>query len=233
MPSPATYNPPRTPATVAVVLLSVCAAAALLSLAALVNQYGLLGDLAAGASAVSDDAVDRSDRMVAAASFLELATMLATAVAFIIWFHRVRVNAELFDPSGHRRGRGWAIGSWFTPFVALWFPRQIAGDIWQASITPDERGVRARESQALLSLWWAAFIGFNVLSRLGSKTGDTGADIESLRTGTALLIVSDAVELAAAVLAILVVRKLTAMQEQQYGTVMARAYGMPPAGVLG
>ncbi|MVO85355.1 DUF4328 domain-containing protein [Streptomyces sp. p1417] len=33
--------------------------------------------------------------------------LVANGVVFLVWFHRVRVNAEVFEPCVHRKGRGW------------------------------------------------------------------------------------------------------------------------------
>lgn len=56
---------------------------------------------------------DRADGLVALAGILQTLTYVAAIVVFLVWFHRVRVNAEVFDPFGHRKKRGWAIGGWF------------------------------------------------------------------------------------------------------------------------
>ncbi|WP_346093027.1 DUF4328 domain-containing protein [Streptomyces olivaceiscleroticus] len=70
---------------------------------------------------------------------LSVQVLPVAAVVFIVRFHRTRINGEILAPEGHRRGRLWAVGAWFTPIVALWFPRQIAGDTWKASSAPGSR----------------------------------------------------------------------------------------------
>ncbi|GAA3048737.1 hypothetical protein GCM10020000_31370 [Streptomyces olivoverticillatus] len=82
------------------------------------------------------DAVQRVDD---AASFyssmnvLYLLSFLATAILWVIWFRRARLNAELFAPGTQRFGSGWAVGAWVTPVVSFWFPKQMANDIYRAS----------------------------------------------------------------------------------------------------
>lgn len=94
--------------------------------------------------------------------------LLASAVTFILWFYRVRVNAERFNPHGHRLKRGWAIGAWFTPVAGLWLPRQIAADTWQASTRPDESGIPPI-THTLLNLWWGTLWATIVIGRLDAN----------------------------------------------------------------
>ena len=50
---------------------------------------------------------DRADRLYGLAGVRQLLAYVAAIVVFLIWFHRVRVNAEVFDPSGiGRSGAG-------------------------------------------------------------------------------------------------------------------------------
>ncbi|MFI0902108.1 DUF4328 domain-containing protein [Streptomyces sioyaensis] len=50
-----------------------------------------------------------------------------------VWFHRARVNAEVFAPEYHEKARGCAIWGWSVPVVNLWFPRRVAIDILAAA----------------------------------------------------------------------------------------------------
>ncbi|MGW2372247.1 MULTISPECIES: DUF4328 domain-containing protein [Kitasatospora] len=226
MPSPAVFRSPKAAATAATVLLSVSGAASLFRLAVDVRLYGLVGDLLTNIDLVDDATIADADHLDQAASTVALVALVATAAAFITWFYRVRVNAEVLNPHGHRFRRGWAIGGWFTPLVALWFPRQIAGDIWQAGARPDESGVRPPLSQTPLNLWWTTFVVGNVLGRIGAQSTNAAHYPDDYQQGVVWLIASDLLELAAAVFAVLVVRKVTSMQEERFAESAARAYGV-------
>jgi hypothetical protein len=49
------------------------------------------------------------------------------SVAFLVWLFRIRANAEILVPHGHRRAKPWLIFDWFVPIVSFWFPKQIVG----------------------------------------------------------------------------------------------------------
>ncbi|MFJ3303363.1 DUF4328 domain-containing protein [Streptomyces sp. NPDC086549] len=140
----------------------------------------------------------------------QLTALLISTVVFLCWFYRVRVNAEVFNPFGHSKKRGWAIGGWFTPVANLWFPRRITLDIWDASTPWGARG-----SHGLVNAWWTLW--------LLSLFADRAAYVESRRAHTASelhdafrqMLFSDAVDIAAALAAIAVVLRLTRMQHQK------------------
>ncbi|MER7849980.1 DUF4328 domain-containing protein [Kitasatospora sp. NPDC096077] len=232
MPSPAVYRSPRTTATVATVLLVVCGAVTLFRLVADVLLYGAAGDLPASVPFGDETAFGAPFALSLLAFLLYYLALAGSAAAFITWFYRVRVNAEVLNPHGHRRGRGWAIGAWFTPVVCFWFPRQIAQDVWQAGARPDALGVREPLSETVLNLWWATFWLANILSRAGTQITDGARFPDDYQQGVVWMIGSDLAELAAAVFAVLVVRKVTAMQEERSAENIARIYGsaVPVAG---
>ncbi|QUQ71902.1 DUF4328 domain-containing protein [Kutzneria sp. CA-103260] len=127
-----------------------------------------------------------------------LATIVA-AVLFITWLWRVRSNVDaVVGPQTQRLGKGWAIGAWICPIVSYWFPYQYVIDVWRAS-SPD----RAAAGNGLVLFWWLTFLLSNQLSLL--------LRLASTRTPW-LGLVGDALQLAAAVLAILVIRRITAWQ---------------------
>ena len=74
----------------------------------------------------------RLDTANAGISGAQLLALLAAAVAFIVWLWRARTNVGSYGWTKQRRSRGWAIGAWFVPFVAFWFPFQVTADIWKA-----------------------------------------------------------------------------------------------------
>ncbi|MET8630327.1 DUF4328 domain-containing protein [Kitasatospora sp. NPDC004669] len=142
---------------------------------------------------------------------------LATVVVFIVWFHRTRKNADLLAPNGHRMGRGWTIGAWFTPIAQLWIPWQLMADCWRASAPLDAEGRRRQPSEAVLVVWWSTFVGSLVIGRVAAMTTRhvdlmDSIDLEHLRTGLWVEAGGAALRLVAAIAAIVVVHHLTAMQ---------------------
>ncbi|MDX2765862.1 DUF4328 domain-containing protein [Streptomyces europaeiscabiei] len=159
--------------------------------------------------AVEADA-DRADRLYDLTGSAQLLAFVATVVVFLIWFHRVRVNAEVFEPFGHRKKRGWAIAGWLVPIVNLWFPRRIALDCWDAS-SPWEKP----RSHALVNAWWTMWIFGGVTSQVSARLSRQAETAEELRSAAEQTLFADAFEIPTAVLAILFVLALTRMQDDK------------------
>ncbi|MFD7453122.1 DUF4328 domain-containing protein [Kitasatospora sp. NPDC059827] len=234
MSSPAAYRSPRSLATAATVLLVVCGALTVFRLVADSLLYRAAGDLPSGVEFGDGSAFGPSYGLQMLAYLLYSPALMGSTVAFLGWFHRVRVNAEWLSPHGHRHSRGWAVGGWFTPVVFLWFPWRIACDIWQAGVRPDASGVRTPLPTTVVNAWWVSFCLFNVMDAVGSQVTDGARHPDQYQQGVAWLIASDALQLVAAVLAVLVVRTVTAMQEERFAEhSAATSYGVYVSAVEG
>lgn len=192
-----------------VVLLGLVIATDLFAVWADVMLYDVLGPVVDGG--ITEDVerrVERAESLYTAAGVAQTAALLSTAVLFLVWFHRVRVNAEVFDPFGHRKKRGWAVGGWFVPVVNLWFPRRIALDIWDASGPWD-----APRPHGLVNAWWTAWVIGLLAGRMSSTTYRRAETVAEIRQAVGQVLFADAVDIVAAVLAILFVLALTRMQD--------------------
>ncbi|WP_405736206.1 DUF4328 domain-containing protein [Streptomyces sp. NBC_01537] len=200
-------------ATAVTVLLSVVIAVDVFAVLADLNMYSLMGRIMSdGAGAVTQADRDRGDALYGVSALLQILTLLATAVVFIVWFHRTRVNAEVFAPHAFTKGRGWAIGSWFVPIGNLFLPRRIAREIWDASTQAAPDGSWRQASQAPLNLWWSLWIASTVLGRIAGNVYDTAEEADAIQQASAVMSASDLLDVASAVFAILFVRKLSGMQ---------------------
>ncbi|MEV8230940.1 DUF4328 domain-containing protein [Streptomyces sp. NPDC079167] len=157
----------------------------------------------------------RAENLYGMAGGLQALALLATAVVFIIWFHRVRVNAEVFDAGLQPMRPGWAIGAWFIPFGNFWLPRRVAGGVWAASAQTNPDGSWRKVSHAPLDLWWTLWVVATLFSQVASRIY-AGSELPSeVRDAVTMVMAADALDVAAAVLAILFVRKLTRMQGER------------------
>ncbi|MFD9391745.1 DUF4328 domain-containing protein [Streptomyces sp. NPDC060000] len=206
---------PVTLARAAAALLGLVIAADLFALWADFVTYDVTGDIADGALGESARA-QRADRLLDWAGYVQTAALLACVVVFLCWFHRVRVNAEVFRPDGHSKSRGWAIGAWFTPVVNLWYPRRIALDIWDAS-SPGTAWDRPRP-HGLVNAWWAMWIVSLLADRASSRKharAGTAGTAEEIYSAMPQVIFADLADLVAAALAIAFVLRLTRMQNEK------------------
>ncbi|MEU5220841.1 DUF4328 domain-containing protein [Streptomyces sp. NPDC020807] len=157
-----------------------------------------------------------------AAGGIQLLALLSTGVTFLVWFRRCRANAEVWAGDLQRRSPGWALGGWFIPVGNLWIPRGIAVDIWRASRRDPSSADRPFEF-LLLNVWWTFFLVDTTMSQLVAndiRVADTSAQWASVAKS---LLISDGLDVVAAVLAILFVRRLTAMQNAKATGVMVPA----------
>ncbi|MEU8673823.1 DUF4328 domain-containing protein [Streptomyces sp. NPDC048560] len=196
-----------------VILLAVVIATDVLALAAGLNVRGLLG------AAIADDfenfdesAAERADWLYVIAGSFQVTAVLATAVVFIIWFRRMRLNAEVFDAGAQPMKPGWSVGAWFVPIANLWLPRRIAGGIWSASAQTSTDGTWRTASQTPMNLWWGVWVLSVLFSRFASKRYEQAELPQEILDAAGLLIAADTLDLVAAVLAIHFVRTLTRLQ---------------------
>ncbi|MEU6816449.1 DUF4328 domain-containing protein [Streptomyces sp. NPDC046860] len=140
-----------------------------------------------------------SGRVTAAVGIAQGGLMAATAVVYLRWLWRVRANAEVFDASSQSKARWWTIGGWFVPVVNLWFPRRVVLDAWDAS-APQGRPA----GHGLVDLWWTLWVAGLVVDRLLRVDSRWG-----------VLAAADAIDLAAAVSAAVVVLRLSRMQHEK------------------
>lgn len=199
-----------------VILLAVVAVVDLLAVAAGLNIRSLLGGGLENDFATYDEAeATLADNLYGSAGALQGVTTLATAVVFIIWFRRVRLNAEVFGPSMQQMKPGWAVGAWFVPFANLVLPRRIAGGIWTASAQTNTDGSRRTVPATVMNLWWGAWVCSLVFGRYASRQYMKAEEPQEVMDAAGQLMVADTLDAVAAVLAILFVRKLTRMQGER------------------
>jgi hypothetical protein len=211
-----------------VVLLAVVAAADLLAVAAGQNTRRVIAaGLEHGFATYNDAEATLADNLYAAAEVLQTLVSLATAVVFIIWFRRVRLNAEVFDPSMQPMRPGWSVGAWFVPIANLVLPRRIAGGIWTASAQTNTDGTWRTVPATVMNLWWGFWVVSLIGSQYAARQSWKAEQPQEILDTTALVMASDTLDIVAAVFAILFVRRLTRMQGER------AALGLYPLGTPG
>ena len=189
----------------------VCAAAVVVDIA----DLAILDRLIAGEN-VTDAELNADDERMRLVGLLQFAGLIAGAIVFIRWMHGAYRNVDVVAPQERRYGHGWAIGSWFVPFLNLWRPKQIANDIWRAG--------GSGGPGALLWLWWTVFVVSNWAANIAIRSYLSDDSTEDLRTGTIAYMISDGLDVVGAILAVLVVRAATDRLDGR-----AAAIEVPPA----
>lgn len=167
------------------------------------------------------DAITRVDT----AEKLGIGSVLVTAVAFLYWYSCAYKQSARVGAGTMRHSHGWAIGSWFVPFLNLVRPKQITDDLWRAS-DPDRYAGHSATVSPVVHCWWAALLIAALLERIAFaqvRSVDRDAEqavlaqdlpgvlsaMESFSSAVSLTRVAFVVDLVAAILAILVVRGIT------------------------
>ncbi|WP_234336941.1 DUF4328 domain-containing protein [Streptomyces xylophagus] len=192
----------------AAALLGLVIAADLFAVYADLALYDVTGDLMDGASGTAvTRRLDDANSLNTVAGGVQAGSLVMCVIVYLCWFVRVRANAGVFDPSTQSMKPGWAVGGWFVPFVNLWYPRRITRDIWDASSPAG-----ARRSYLLVNAWWTLWIVSLLADRVGSAQSGDADTVDGTHAGAYAMMISDALDIAAAALAIALVLRLTRMQ---------------------
>ncbi|WP_448317734.1 DUF4328 domain-containing protein [Streptomyces sp. CO7] len=124
--------------------------------------------------------------------------MFLAVILFLLWLVRSRRIAEQMSPDAPLPGAGWTVGAWFVPVANFIVPRGFLLQVGRAS-SPSW----TKRDNALVNAWWAAWVGHALLLGFFAQTSP-----DSL----AVLVVGQVLMFAAAVLAGLMIQRITTLQ---------------------
>lgn len=153
------------------------------------------------------------------------ALFFLTGIVFLVWFYRAHQNLRRLGAEPEHAS-GFAVGAWLIPIGNLWFPYQVAADIWRNSAGPvaeDVANERRERGVGLVGAWWGLYVGMNLSSMAAQffvasvNTGvDTGED--SFAFANTMVIIANLITVAAAVCAIRMVFGITQRQRESAST---------------
>jgi hypothetical protein len=158
---------------------------------------------------------------------LDLIIYLATVVFFLVWLYRAHDNLRAFDrsrPLDH--SPGWAVGSFFIPFVNLVVPYRAVKEVWQRSSPPDDALLAEPSPPAFFPVWWLFWLLASFSSNLSLRLSFNESVPES--TATVISIVANALSIVAAVFAYLVVDSIDKRQEETSMKLRLGKFSAPP-----
>jgi hypothetical protein len=227
------YASGRLRALLTILLLAMGAACGVVSMVVNASMAGTLrgaGDFSAPYE-VGESALEL---LYVGITLLQLVVFCATALAFSLWLHRAYRNLPALGADRLDTTPGWAVAYFFIPFVNLYKPFQAVREIWRESAPGAEAresfgGVSARVgASALLGWWWGCWIAANVAGRASERAADMAGSIEGTLLASWVSIVADALFVFAAVLAILIVKRIDEMQEAKFGGMGTQGPPPPP-----
>ena len=158
---------------------------------------------------------------------LELLIYVATVVFFCVWLYRAADNLVAFNPwSRSEYSPGWAVGSFFVPFVNLVVPYRAVREVWQKSATPDDLLLSTPGPPASFPIWWLFWLLASFAGNISMRASFNENVPE--RTATIISIGAGGVFIIASVFAYLVVDAIDKKQEEAARKVKLGKYAEPP-----
>jgi hypothetical protein len=211
------FKSARTIATVLVIAF--CLVVLVDAIAAFIDmeRIDLVSRIISGENYTLEEA-DASDNAFATVGIVQLIAFIVAAIVFLIWIYRASKNLRALGIQNQKYSPGWAIGWFFIPFANWVLPFLVTKEIWKASDPKamDAESWRSTSVSPIVPAWWVLYvvssIGGNIVARIALGGGETAGDL--LNESWAWLI-ADAIEIPAAVLAILVVWGITSRQDEK------------------
>jgi hypothetical protein len=214
-----TYDPSSLRAKLAIGALAAVAIMAVLEALAAFNESRLYERIANGGQITIAEA-NRSDNLRQLTSGFGFFAYVVAGIMFLLWFHRVYRNIDAVGGT-RRYSTAQSVWAWFVPIMCLFRPKQAANDIAATAV-----GV----SGTLVTVWWSLFL---IESWLGWTGGRVllGADTPSEhRSADFVDIGLLAVRVVAVLVAIEVVRRISAGQDAAHnGRLDPPPVDSPPA----
>ncbi len=157
---------------------------------------------------------------------LQIMLYVSTVVVFLMWLYRSYENLPAFGTPVRslEYSSGWAVGSFFDPFVNLVVPYRAVRELWQKS-EPFETSLGSQSPPAILPLWWGFWIVSNIASNISLRVAFSD-DIARENVVTIGLI-ADALNIISAIFAVIVVGEIVGRQEAA-GKALAFSQAGPP-----
>ena len=159
---------------------------------------------------------------------LGMLVYMTTVVFFLVWLYRAANNVRAFDPSCRTDySPGWAVGSFFVPFVNLLVPFRAVKEVWQKSAPPDAAMLAEPSPPASFSLWWVFWLLSCFATNISFRLSLNDNVPES--TATQVSILASALSIVAAFFAYTVVTAIDKKQEETSRRLnLAATVGGPP-----
>ena len=202
----------------ATILLAAGVLIDVLIVASLFSQADLLSRIMAGFTVTEAEAIANDDRLNNLAA-VQTFVFLGSAAAFLMWLDRARRNLPAFGARDLKYSPAWVLFGFVVPILSLFVPYQVVAEVWRASdpsantASPPSRG--RLPVTPIIGWWWALWLIANIVARFVSTIIQEAETLDQLMSSTQGVIISEVLRMAAAMLAILVVKAVDARQEEK------------------
>ena len=154
---------------------------------------------------------DTRERLV---GLLALLLFIGAGIAWLMWQHRAYANLRLIGSGDTEHTPGWSVGYWFIPLVNLFRPYQITAEIYRRSELQNVRDpIGGLSGPPLIGAWWFVYLAWGGTTRFYAVIGKDAKTLPTLISATNIELTSHVVGLAAAILALQVIRSIDRFQE--------------------
>ena len=140
---------------------------------------------------------------------------IIASIMFIRWFRRAYANLHRSGIKYLKHKENMAVWSFFIPIVSLYWPYQIMKEIWsetQYQIKKLDPRYSLQNGEWMIGVWWALFIISGIIGNFIFRSTLKEETLEQAITGSQALILSDFLDIPEALLVILIVKKVAAME---------------------
>jgi hypothetical protein len=147
---------------------------------------------------------------------LMIGVAMATGVFFLIWIYRAHKNLKALGATDLKYSPGWAIGGFFIPVLNIVRPYQVVAEIWRASAPNARRSGSVWSSEStpvFIGLWWGLWLLSGFLDSIAVVMLFGAGQTDQMLVASRYRIVYYLTSVACAALAMAVVLKINARQE--------------------
>ena len=180
------------------------------------------------------DELAGSDKFVRTVAVALALGTIVTAIAYLMWMHRAYRNLPALGAQRLNMTPAWAVGWWFVPFANLFKPYQSTAEIWRYS-DPKQADKLRKSASVLVAMWWGAFLvrgcSYQIATFLAKSTAVGRPTFASLENVTTMKMITYAIEMVAAIIAIAVVNEIDQNQKSMNQLVRSAEQTSVPAGM--
>lgn len=203
-------------AKIAMILIGIVLLFDILTFGSSYLQFELLERVHGGLD-YTDDELETNDLREGIVGLGAFVVYIISVVTFIMWFRRAYFNLHTIGKNLLHK-EGWAAGAWFVPILNLFRPYQIMDELYSETniIVGKNFSEFENKSSALVGIWWVLWLINNFISNHEGRKVWAAESIEEYLYCSKVSMVSAAVEIPLALLAIKVIYDYSQMEKWLY-----------------
>jgi hypothetical protein len=185
----------------------------LLNVAAVISgyfQYELHDKLNDG-EIVTENALLSNDLRHGVIGILQSLFYILSIIFFLSWFRRAYGNMHRLKIKNLEHNETMAIWSFVIPIISLFRPYKIAKEIvveTKQKLKEFAADYKPQTKLSVLGFWWALFLITNYIARFAVNSSFEEETIAQLMTSTSAYMISDFVDIIAAIITILMIKQM-------------------------